>query len=133
MWFARDTGRVPYDTITASSRSTVMMGQGRCFGMPGTYAGGCVHWPPKRAASMKKVSWQSDGLIHVCEDRFTYQQTVENYFGPGMGEVIGHGSYRGKRDPDHPLGGPAAFWEFIVTAVELSVDPGKRAIRPCTG
>jgi CO/xanthine dehydrogenase Mo-binding subunit len=38
------------------------------------------------------------------------------------GEVIGIGESRKEADPDHPLGGTAAFYEFNCTAVEVEVD-----------
>ena len=38
------------------------------------------------------------------------------------GEVSGIGEARKEAEPDHPLGGSAAFFEFNATAVELSVD-----------
>ena len=38
------------------------------------------------------------------------------------GEVIGVGEMRKEAEPDHPLGGTAAFFEFNCTAVEVEVD-----------
>ncbi|MES1239920.1 MAG: molybdopterin cofactor-binding domain-containing protein, partial [Chloroflexota bacterium] len=38
------------------------------------------------------------------------------------GEIIGVGEFRKEAEPDHPLGGTAAFYEFNATAVEVSVD-----------
>jgi CO/xanthine dehydrogenase Mo-binding subunit len=38
------------------------------------------------------------------------------------GEVIGVGEMRKEAQPDHPLGGTAAFYEFNATAVEVEVD-----------
>ena len=42
------------------------------------------------------------------------------------GEVIGVGEMRKEAEPEHPLGGTAAFYEFNCTAVEVSVDRGDR-------
>ena len=39
-----------------------------------------------------------------------------------QGEVVGHGEQRKEADPDHPLGGTSAFFEFNATAVEVEVD-----------
>ena len=47
---------------------------------------------------------------------------LETALGRLGGEVIGVGQARKEADPDHPLGGSAAFFEFNATAVELSVD-----------
>jgi CO/xanthine dehydrogenase Mo-binding subunit len=38
------------------------------------------------------------------------------------GELIGVGESRKDADPEHPLGGTAAFYEFNCTAVEVEVD-----------
>jgi CO/xanthine dehydrogenase Mo-binding subunit len=38
------------------------------------------------------------------------------------GEIIGVGEMRKEAEPEHPLGGTAAFYEFNCTAVEVSVD-----------
>src|SRR4029078_8337711 len=38
------------------------------------------------------------------------------------GEVIGVGESRKEAEPDPPLGGTSAFYEFNCTAVEVSVD-----------
>ena len=38
------------------------------------------------------------------------------------GEIIGIGEARKEADPEHPLGGSAAFFEFNCTAVEVEVD-----------
>jgi CO/xanthine dehydrogenase Mo-binding subunit len=38
------------------------------------------------------------------------------------GEVIGVGESRKEAEPDHPLGGTSAFYEFNCTAVEVAVD-----------
>ena len=40
------------------------------------------------------------------------------------GEIIGVGESRKEAEPDHPLGGTSAFYEFNCTAVEASVDRG---------
>src|SRR5205814_4422641 len=38
------------------------------------------------------------------------------------GEVIGVGESRKEAEPEHPLGGTSAFYEFNCTAVEVEVD-----------
>jgi CO/xanthine dehydrogenase Mo-binding subunit len=38
------------------------------------------------------------------------------------GEVVGNGEQRKEGDPDHPLGGTSAFFEFNATAIEVEVD-----------
>lgn len=116
-----DTGRVPFDTITASSRSTVMMGQAVMAACDNIREKLCAFAAKTRSGDVNHVEI-SDGCIHAGDERLTYAQVIQAVFGPGMGEIVGQGSYQGEKDGQHPLGGPAAFWELIVTAVELSVD-----------
>ena len=52
-----------------------------------------------------------------------YQLLRERFSGV-RGEVIGVGSKRSEHDPDHPLGGSPAFYEFTCTASEVEVDEG---------
>ena len=47
---------------------------------------------------------------------------VKHGLGKLGGELIGTGMYRKEIQPEHPLGGSPAFYEFNCTAVELSVD-----------
>jgi CO/xanthine dehydrogenase Mo-binding subunit len=117
-----DTGQVPFDALTASSRSTVMMGSA-------VYAA-CddVRDQLKRMASaLTKVDVTEvqihEGTVHAGERSFTYEELLRSECGPIDGEIIGRGRYRGEKREDHPLGGPAAFWELIVTGVEVEVDP----------
>jgi CO/xanthine dehydrogenase Mo-binding subunit len=50
------------------------------------------------------------------------KQAREKLAGRTGVEVAGVGDAKKEPDPDHPLGGSAAFFEFNATAVELSVD-----------
>ena len=123
-----DTGQVPYDAITASSRSTVMMGQ--------AVTSACRDVKRKLgqiAAELFKLPAEeiriTDGSIRIGRDHYTYSQIIQRYYGLGMGEIIGSGQYKGDKDAHHPLGGPAAFWELIVTAVSVCVDSETGEIR----
>jgi len=127
---AGDTGQVPFDTITASSRSTVMMGQ--------AILSACKDIQSKLselAAELFNVDSESihvaDGSVRVGHDNFTFPQIIQNYFGPGLGEIVGYGTYKGEKNKHHPLGGPAAFWEFIVTAIQVSIDLEIGNVRLC--
>jgi CO/xanthine dehydrogenase Mo-binding subunit len=75
---------VPFDSLTASSRSTTLMGS---------------------------------AVLAACRDAL--RQIAEA--GRSRGSVVGYGEYQGERT-DHPLGGPAPFWEVSVSAVEVGVD-----------
>ena len=48
---------------------------------------------------------------------------LKAHFGPTRGEVIGIGEAGNAYEPDHPLGGRAAFWELMCAACEVEVDP----------
>jgi CO/xanthine dehydrogenase Mo-binding subunit len=37
--------------------------------------------------------------------------------------LIGEGVFECKKDPEHPLGGPFPFYEFVVTGIELHIEP----------
>lgn len=116
-----DTGVVPFDPITASSRSTVCMGNAVMEACQDIMA------QLKQMASELYTLDQSevtvaDGAVHVEGKAIPYAQLLSMYYGPGMGEVIGRGTYRGTRIDGHPLGGNAAFWEIMFTAAEVEVD-----------
>lgn len=116
-----DTGRVPFDAVTASSRSTVCMGN--------AILAACEEIKRKTAAlaadahgvSADRVS-VSDGMVHLPETVLNYAEAICSSYGPGEGEVMGLGEFRLPRDPEHPLGGPAPFWEIIFFATEVDVD-----------
>ncbi len=92
-----DTAVVPYDQQTSASRSTVLMGN--------AVVAACRDIKAKLAA--KGATDASD---------------VRTALGRLGGEIIGVGEARKEADPDHPLGGSAAFFEFNATAIEASVD-----------
>ncbi len=116
-----DTGRVPFDTITASSRSTVMMGQAivsACKDIEVQLCALTAEWLKLGTEDVQTA----EGSITAAGKNFSFSEIIQTSFGTGMGEIIGNGRYRGERQEHHPLGGPAAFWEFIVTAVKVAVD-----------
>jgi CO/xanthine dehydrogenase Mo-binding subunit len=92
-----DTGIVPYDQQTSASRSTVLMGN--------AVIAACREIKAKLAAS---------GVTDAAD--------VRTALGRIGGEIVGVGEARKEADPDHPLGGSAAFFEFNATAVEVEVD-----------
>ncbi|HET9613889.1 MAG TPA: molybdopterin cofactor-binding domain-containing protein, partial [Candidatus Limnocylindrales bacterium] len=117
-----DTAVVPYDQQTSASRSSVLMGnavllacreiQGRLRGM---------------AARLEGVP-EADIVVDRGEVRLPDSRTlpIRDVLVRGLGrlggEVIGVGEFRKEAQPEHPLGGTAAFYEFNCTAVEVSVD-----------
>jgi CO/xanthine dehydrogenase Mo-binding subunit len=62
------------------------------------------------------------GVVHL-PDR---DLPIRDVLGPGLGrlggELVGNGEMRKDDDPDHPLRGAPAFFEFNCTAIEAEVD-----------
>ncbi len=115
-----DTLGVPFDLQTSASRSTVFMGNAIIHAcadvnrqmreMAQTYYG---------AAAEITVP----GTVDLPTGRKTFAEILSERFSAVKGEVIGTGSARAEEEPDHPLHGKPAFYEFICTGVELEVDP----------
>ncbi|MET1231932.1 MAG: xanthine dehydrogenase family protein molybdopterin-binding subunit [Candidatus Limnocylindrales bacterium] len=116
-----DTAVVPYDQQTSASRSSVLMGnavlaacrdiQAKLRAMAGLLEG--VH---------ETVIVVDRGEVHIGERTLPIRDVLVRGLGRLGGEVIGVGESRKEADPDHPLGGTAAFFEFNATAVEVEVD-----------
>ena len=62
------------------------------------------------------------GEVRIGERRRPSGTCSSRGLGRLGGEVIGLGETRKEADPDHPLGGTSAFFEFNCTAVEVEVD-----------
>jgi len=117
-----DTDAAPFDAITASSRSTVCMGN--------AVLAACADVRRKLAAMAAETEGAppeavtvGDGVVTARGVARSYAQVVGAYYGAGEGQVVGLGEFRQPRDPQHPLGGPAIFYEIIFLAAEVEVDP----------
>ena len=116
-----DTGTVPFDSITASSRSTVFMGN--------ALLDACED-AKKKLQAMACQCFAVDethvkiegGAVVLPDRRLTFSELMLQYFGPSAGEVIGLGLYKEDLLKDHPLKGKASFWEVIFCGTEVSVD-----------
>ena len=116
-----DTAIVPYDQQTSASRSTVLMGnavlaacreiQARLRGMASR-----VHAVPE--ADIVVVS----GVVRLPGVDVPIHEVLAAGLGRLGGELIGVGESRKDAEPDHPLGGAPAFFEFNCTAIEAEVD-----------
>ncbi len=62
------------------------------------------------------------GVVSLPDRDVPIVEVAQASLGKLGGEIIGNGVYRKEVQPDHPLGGSPAFYEFNCTAVELSVD-----------
>jgi CO/xanthine dehydrogenase Mo-binding subunit len=116
-----DTAVVPYDQQTSASRSTVFMGNaimGACRDIQAQ-----VRAMAAEAESVPESQIVVDrGVVNLPHAEVPVIEVVQASLGKLGGEVIGNGVYRKEVEPDHPLGGSPAFYEFNCTAIELSVD-----------
>ncbi|MGI9647325.1 MAG: xanthine dehydrogenase family protein molybdopterin-binding subunit [Acidimicrobiia bacterium] len=116
-----DTAVVPFDYSTSASRSTVFMGSAVVDACQKAIAE-----LVRLAAEHYDVPLESvrftPGLLSFDETNRTIPEVLADVFGAVPGEIITSGSERGEGMPDHPLGGPAAFYEFSCTASQVAVD-----------
>jgi CO/xanthine dehydrogenase Mo-binding subunit len=116
-----DTAVVPYDQQTSASRSSVLMGN--------AVLAACRDVQAKvgaMAARLERVEesevFVDQGKVRIGETETPIRDVLARGLGRLGGEVIGVGESRKEAEPDHPLGGTSAFYEFNCTAVEVSVD-----------
>ena len=117
-----DTAVVPYDQQTSASRSSVLMGN--------AVLNACREIQAKlrtMAARLEGVDESAitvdSGVVTLPGDReLPIRDVLVRGLGRLGGEVIGVGEMRKEAQPEHPLGGTAAFYEFNATAVEVDVD-----------
>ncbi|HTC85621.1 MAG TPA: xanthine dehydrogenase family protein molybdopterin-binding subunit [Candidatus Acidoferrum sp.] len=116
-----DTAVVPYDQQTSASRSSVLMGT--------AVLNGCrvVQARLRTMAARLEGADESDiavdrGEVRIGDRVLPIRDVLIRGLAPLGGEVIGIGEMRKEAEPDHPLGGTAAFFEFNCTAVEVEVD-----------
>jgi CO/xanthine dehydrogenase Mo-binding subunit len=117
-----DTAIVPYDQQTSASRSTVLMGnavlnacrdiQGKLGSMVAT-----LHGVDKADVVVDK------GVVRLPDGReLSPLEVMKPGLGRLGGELTGLGEIRKDAEPEHPLSGAPAFFEFNATAIEASVD-----------
>ena len=116
-----DTAVVPYDQQTSASRSSVFMGNAvlrACREIQGK-----VRSMAARLESVDESAITAErGEVRIGDRVLPIRDVVTRGLGRLGGEIIGVGEMRKDAEPDHPLGGTAAFYEFNCTAVELEVD-----------
>lgn len=116
-----DTAVVPYDQQTSASRSSVLMGtavQRACEEVQSKVRSMAARFYGVDEAAIKV----GRGMLMLADRELSLTQVVQDAMAPLGGEVIGNGEMRKEKDPDHPLGGTAAFFEFNCTASEVEVD-----------
>ena len=116
-----DTAVVPYDQQTSASRSTVLMGT--------SVLSACRAIQAKLRAMAARLHGVDEsaivvehGVVRLPDRDVPILDILEPGLGRLGGELIGNGEMRKEADPDHPLGGSAAFFEFNCTAIEAEVD-----------
>lgn len=116
-----DTAVVPYDQQTSASRSTVLMGNAilrACQSIQAQLRGiaARLHDLPESDIAVEH------GIVRLPDRELPVVDVLKAGLGPLGGELIGNGEARKEAEPDHPLGGSAAFFEFNCTAIEVEVD-----------
>jgi CO/xanthine dehydrogenase Mo-binding subunit len=116
-----DTAVVPYDQQTSASRSSVLMGNAVLHA--------CRDIQAKLGRMAAKLEGVDEaavsvdaGLVRIADRDEPIRDVLARVLGRLGGEIIGVGEMRKEAEPDHPLGGTAAFYEFNCTAVEVEVD-----------
>jgi CO/xanthine dehydrogenase Mo-binding subunit len=116
-----DSAIVPYDQQTSASRSTVLMGN--------SVLSGCrsiqdqVRGMAARVYGVPEPEIRVDaGVVHLPDRHLTVREMAQAGLGRMGGEIIGNGMARKDAEPNHPLQGSAAFFEFNCTAIEARVD-----------
>jgi CO/xanthine dehydrogenase Mo-binding subunit len=116
-----DTAVVPYDQQTSASRSSVLMGN--------AVLAACRDVQSKLGAMAAKLEGVEPehvvvdrGEVRIGDRTWPLGEVLGRALGRLGGEIIGVGEMRKEAEPDHPLGGTAAFFEFNCTAVEVEVD-----------
>ncbi len=116
-----DTSAVPFDLQTSASRSTVFMGTAITRACADIHAQ-VIELASNRLGVDECDLRVADGKIHLPDGPVPIFDFVQNMLSNWNGELIGHGRMSKPTDPDHPLGGTPAFFEFNCTAFEVSVD-----------
>jgi CO/xanthine dehydrogenase Mo-binding subunit len=116
-----DTVIVPYDQQTSASRSTVLMGNAVLAACREIQAR--LRTMAARLHGVDEAQIVVDaGVVRLPDRELSILEVLKPGLGRLGGELVGNGESRKEDEPDHPLGGSAAFFEFNCTAVEAEVD-----------
>jgi CO/xanthine dehydrogenase Mo-binding subunit len=118
-----DTSIVPYDQQTSASRSTVLMGNSILAACRDIQAKLRVMAARLHAVDEAAIVVEH-GMVRLPDREVPIRDVVAAGLGRLGGEVIGLGEMRKDADPNHPLQGAPAFFEFNCTAIEAEVDEG---------
>jgi CO/xanthine dehydrogenase Mo-binding subunit len=116
-----DTAVVPYDQQTSASRSTVLMGN--------AVLAACRQIQDRLRAMAARIHEVPEadivvdgGVVRLPGRELPVREILAAGLGKLGGEIIGVGETRKDAEPDHPLNGAPAFFEFNCTAIEAEVD-----------
>jgi CO/xanthine dehydrogenase Mo-binding subunit len=117
-----DTAIVPYDQQTSASRSTVLMGNAvlsACRSIQEQLAAMAARLHGVEAADVVV----DGGVVRLPDgSELAPIEVLKPGLGRLGGELTGVGETRKDAEPDHPLGGAPAFFEFNCTVIEAHVD-----------
>jgi CO/xanthine dehydrogenase Mo-binding subunit len=118
-----DTAIVPYDAQTSASRSTVLMGNAvlkACKSIQSQIRtmAARLHALDEAAITVER------GVVRLPDRELTILEVLKPGLGSLGGELTGNGESRKDAEPNHPLQGAPAFFEFNCTAIEARVDEG---------
>jgi CO/xanthine dehydrogenase Mo-binding subunit len=117
-----DTAIVPYDQQTSASRSTVLMGNAVLDACRRIQAQLATMAARLHGVDVAGVTVDA-GVVRLPDGRrLTPLEVLKAGLGRLGGELTGVGESRKDAEPDHPLGGAPAFFEFNCTVVEAHVD-----------
>jgi CO/xanthine dehydrogenase Mo-binding subunit len=118
-----DTAIVPYDQQTSASRSTVLMGNSVLMACRSIQSQ--LRAMAARLYGVEESRIAVDrGVVKLPDRELTILEVLTPGLGRLGGELTGNGEMRKDAEPDHPLSGAPAFFEFNCTAVEVEVDEG---------
>ena len=118
-----DTAIVPYDAQTSASRSTVLMGNSVLKACRSIQAQ--IRTMAARLHGLDEAEITVDrGVVKLPDRELTILQVLKPGLGALGGELTGNGETRKEAEPEHPLQGAPAFFEFNCTAIEAEVDEG---------
>ena len=116
-----DTFIVPYDQQTSASRSTVLMGTAVLRACQSILAQ--LRTMAARVHGIDEAEIVAErGVVRLPDRELPILDVLRAGLGRLGGELIGNGEMRKDAEPDHPLQGSPAFFEFNCTAIEAEVD-----------
>ena len=116
-----DTHVVPYDQQTSAARSSVLMGNAIIEACRRLHEQLRDMAAQARGIEPQQVRVEN-GVAHLPDGEVPLTDVLREGLGRLGGELIGNGTVRKEAEPDHPLGGTAAFYELNCTAIEATVD-----------